>query len=410
MSEPRIGNVTAKAPTTQASNARRQGNAAASGSGSSDPFSALLAQSVESLDARGTNATDAKPGDDTGESARGEADGSTAAAGSAAATDTAAGTQSTPSTQGDAKANADPATLTKELVLDPALRGDANVLAAGSQIAEGNTRPQSADSASGRLPGARRNATAAGQVLAAQGNSQRATESGGAAEASSGSAQAQGAKPVEAGLLHAIEQADPHAALTERFAERFEAASSAVSPNAASTAAASGNHAASGLANGFGLQRYEAAPSYASFNIAAPLDTPAWPEQFGQVVRIMSRDEISSAELRVHPAELGPIEVRLSIEGDRAEISFSASAPETRALLEAHMPKLREAMESSGLQLSHSSVQAGPDRDPNQSSFASGSSGGMDRSNGEHRNDVTTDTASELRVTRRSDRMVDVFA
>lgn len=408
MSESRITNVTPKAPSAPAANARRPGHATQPGA--ADPFAAMLAQSVESLQASGGNEAGAAGTDAQGASDSTAADAAMATnTGEANTTASAAAAAATDAREGGAAVDA--AALTKELALDQAQRLDPNAIAAGPHTADGNANARAGEPTSGRLPGARRYAGNAANTLTA---ANTATERGNAAvkaDANAATDPADAARALEVGLQRAIGQANPAAELSERFADRLEAATAATSASHAPAPGAAGTQASSGTHNGFGVQSYEATPSTGTFSIAAPLDTPAWPEQFGHVVRLMSRDEISSAEVRVHPAELGPIEVRLAIEGDRAEISFSASSAETRALLEAHMPKLREALESSGLQLSQTSVQSGPQRDTSQpDSSAFGQSGGNDQGNGTGRNDATADTVNEVRIGRRTDRMVDVFA
>lgn len=414
MSEPRITSVTPKAPAAQASNSRRQNSTTQSGA--ADPFAAMLAQSVESMDTRASavegDAANASTANDSSASET-EVGNSSADANGGVANAGVANAAAVPGESRVEPAPVDATALAKDLATDQAQRGDPNLTNAGPRAIDGAARSTPADQIAGRSASARRhpgvpsNAIAATSTVALQG------EAANNAAASSAGDAAGAIRTVEADLQHAATQANAMTEPFASFAEQLEAANAA---NGAAhgtsnpaAAGATGAQAMAGIHNGFGVQSYEATPPAAAFNIATPLDAPAWPEQFGQVVRIMTRDEISNAELRVHPAELGPIEVRLAIEGDRAEISFSASSAETRALLEAHMPKLREALESTGLQLSQSSVQAGPERDMRQpGSSAFGQSGTGQQGNGG--NDATADTVTEVRIGRRSDRMVDVFA
>ena len=58
-----------------------------------------------------------------------------------------------------------------------------------------------------------------------------------------------------------------------------------------------------------------------------------------------------SASLRLSPAELGPIEIRLSLQQEQASVAFTAQHALTREALEAAIPRLREMFNESNLQL-----------------------------------------------------------
>lgn len=403
MSEARITAVTPKAPATPSAAAKRQSSASQSGAATADPFAAMLAQSVEALDAR----TGPQVGSDSADeqaSGQGASDETTPSASDSAAPIAPASTGDA-LTARDVQAPLDPSDLTKELALEGTQPADTNALAAGPQSTATNAGAQPSGPgtarSSQRIGSALNTGTAAAQRADAADKASLPANGKGDPAASNTQAEA----PLATAQLHASSELPER--LAERFAERFEAAgaahSSGVSSGQAGVGAASGN-------NGFAAQRYESAAPQPHFSIATPLDAPDWPAQLGQVVRVMSRDTLSSAQLRVHPAELGPIEVRLAIEGDRAQIDFTASSSETRALLEAHMPKLREALESTGLQLSQTSVQSGPQGDRRQfDSPAFGENNGSGRGNGAQQDNATAQSVTEIRIGARAERIVDVF-
>lgn len=62
------------------------------------------------------------------------------------------------------------------------------------------------------------------------------------------------------------------------------------------------------------------------------------------------------AELRLHPPQLGSVDLRVHVEGERVHVQFLASQAVTRDLLETHLPRLREALEAGGLTLGEASV------------------------------------------------------
>ena len=59
------------------------------------------------------------------------------------------------------------------------------------------------------------------------------------------------------------------------------------------------------------------------------------------------------------PVDLGPVEVNVTVKDSQLTVHFGASQAETRALLEASLPKLREMLAAQGFQLTDSSVSSG---------------------------------------------------
>jgi flagellar hook-length control protein FliK len=76
----------------------------------------------------------------------------------------------------------------------------------------------------------------------------------------------------------------------------------------------------------------------------------------GSQLSVMVRNGIELAQLRLNPAELGPIEVRISIDGTQAQIDFSAASAMTRQALQEAVPALASALRESGLTLSGGGV------------------------------------------------------
>ena len=82
----------------------------------------------------------------------------------------------------------------------------------------------------------------------------------------------------------------------------------------------------------------------------------------GKQVVWMANQNIRSAEIRLNPAHLGPIEVRIEMEDDQVSLAFSSRHAVVREAVEQALPRLREMFEESGLNLT--------DTDVSQQSFA----------------------------------------
>ena len=96
---------------------------------------------------------------------------------------------------------------------------------------------------------------------------------------------------------------------------------------------------------------------------SAPLTThvrdPRWADELGNRLASMVRTGESSASLQLTPVDLGPLEVNVAVRDNQATVHFGAANAETRALLEASIPRLREMLASQGFQLMDSSVSHG---------------------------------------------------
>jgi flagellar hook-length control protein FliK len=91
--------------------------------------------------------------------------------------------------------------------------------------------------------------------------------------------------------------------------------------------------------------------------IAQPTDPRAgYGEELGTSVMWMADQRVSHAEVRVVPEHLGPIDVRLQLDGAQVHATFLSAQPEVRHALEASLPRLRDMLGQHGLQLAHADV------------------------------------------------------
>ena len=100
----------------------------------------------------------------------------------------------------------------------------------------------------------------------------------------------------------------------------------------------------------------ERAPMPVHAEIRAPVTSPAFTEEAAQHVNWMVGNGIEHASIRVTPAEMGPIEIRIAMKNDEATINFAVTRPETSAAIENALPRLKEMLEASGISLGDTSV------------------------------------------------------
>lgn len=77
----------------------------------------------------------------------------------------------------------------------------------------------------------------------------------------------------------------------------------------------------------------------------------AWSQALGERVLWMTGRDMQQAEVRLNPPQLGPVEIRVSMHNDQANVTFVAQHPFTREALEASIPRLREMFGESNINL-----------------------------------------------------------
>jgi flagellar hook-length control protein FliK len=85
-----------------------------------------------------------------------------------------------------------------------------------------------------------------------------------------------------------------------------------------------------------------------TFKVAAGVDTAQFGQGVADRVSLMMDASLTSAKLQVNPPALGPIEVRIALQGGHAQVSFSSHSAVTRDALESSSEKLREMLGSQG--------------------------------------------------------------
>lgn len=125
-----------------------------------------------------------------------------------------------------------------------------------------------------------------------------------------------------------------------------------------------------------------ARPVAPTTTVETPFRQPGWDQALSERVLWAANQKMQSAEIKLNPPQLGPIEVRIQMHQDQAQVSFTSQHAAVRDALEAALPRLREMFNASGFELDanvsqhsfaqqqrqaqgfsagHSAVAAGPD-------------------------------------------------
>jgi len=85
-----------------------------------------------------------------------------------------------------------------------------------------------------------------------------------------------------------------------------------------------------------------------TLKVAAGVDTAEFGQGVADRVSYMVDNNLSGAKLQINPPQLGPIEVRIAVQGDHAQVWLTSHSAVTRDALESSSPKLREMLGSQG--------------------------------------------------------------
>ncbi|EDD0502784.1 TPA: flagellar hook length control protein FliK [Salmonella enterica] len=92
--------------------------------------------------------------------------------------------------------------------------------------------------------------------------------------------------------------------------------------------------------------------------LSAPLGSHEWQQTFSQQVMLFTRQGQQSAQLRLHPEELGQVHISLKLDDNQAQLQMVSPHSHVRAALEAALPVLRTQLAESGIQLGQSSISS----------------------------------------------------
>ncbi len=87
-----------------------------------------------------------------------------------------------------------------------------------------------------------------------------------------------------------------------------------------------------------------------------PLQHPRWGTAVSEKVIWMMNAQIKEAAIKLNPASLGSIEIRLSLVDDQANVTFNVLTSQAKEALESALPRLREMLAEQGIALNDANV------------------------------------------------------
>lgn len=140
--------------------------------------------------------------------------------------------------------------------------------------------------------------------------------------------------------------------------------------------------------------------------ISTPLNQPQWADDFSQKVTWVATQRSQSAQLHLNPAQLGPLEVSLKLNGDQATMQFTSAHAAVREAIEQSIPRLRDMLADSGISLGNTTVSDQAPREQEQRGQAGGGTGDSNTVDPIESDTVLMQTTTRLS---RHDGVVDTF-
>jgi flagellar hook-length control protein FliK len=153
---------------------------------------------------------------------------------------------------------------------------------------------------------------------------------------------------------------------------------------------------------------FAAAPSILSshtLSINAPVNSPTFSQQLGQQVAWLGGQDIKQAQIRLNPQELGPLDVKVSIEHGKVDVTFMAQHPATVAAVQQSLSQLNQMLGGHGLSLGQATVG----QQASQQQFA-GSQGQSSPSGSTVAEEEPVDGSASTSAQPRAIGLVDAFA
>ena len=109
--------------------------------------------------------------------------------------------------------------------------------------------------------------------------------------------------------------------------------------------------------NSTGRSSTVAAPALPQqMTLQTQVSNPEWGSDFSKRIQFLVKNNMQHAELRLDPPDMGKIHVKISLSQDQASVSFVSAHGNVRDAIEQAMPRLRELLNESGIQLGNTDV------------------------------------------------------
>lgn len=96
--------------------------------------------------------------------------------------------------------------------------------------------------------------------------------------------------------------------------------------------------------------------SLQTMNLSMPVNISQWQTSLTEQIVMLSRQDIQTAEIKLHPQELGSLHIKLAMHDDKMHLHMMAAHTVVKGVLESALPLLRTSLEEQGITLQQAEV------------------------------------------------------
>ncbi|GLQ47382.1 hypothetical protein GCM10007862_24330 [Dyella lipolytica] len=93
-----------------------------------------------------------------------------------------------------------------------------------------------------------------------------------------------------------------------------------------------------------------------SLAVNSPVGSSGFARELGQHISWLSGQEVKQAQIRLNPQDLGPLDVKVSVDHGRVDVAFMTQHPAATAAVQQGLDQLNQMLGGQGLSLGHATV------------------------------------------------------
>lgn len=125
-------------------------------------------------------------------------------------------------------------------------------------------------------------------------------------------------------------------------------------------------------------------PAAHALTMQSSVGTPAFAQELGQQVAWLGGQDVKEARIRLHPEDLGPLDVKVSVKQDHVDVTFIAQHPQAVHAVQQTLGHLDTLLAHHGLSLGHAEVgQGGRGHESGHGASSAGAGGSADDTSSE---------------------------
>lgn len=139
-----------------------------------------------------------------------------------------------------------------------------------------------------------------------------------------------------------------------------------------------------------------------SLDMPVDINSSQWADKFSEHIIWLGNQGIKSALIKIHPEDLGPLEISIKVVKDNASVNISSQNSTVRDIVDQALPRLREMMAEQGLNLTDVHIGA----DANSRQFSQHSNSAEDGFTSHYEEEIQSTVSSK----RTQEGLIDYFA